>query len=90
MKRYFDIPIVLGVSIGLLAGEALGESVLPHGEFVAVSPTPMPNVAITNTTAVTTVNVFDSYTPVEWKIPRDHFVVDTTGIVLPVSGKYKR
>jgi hypothetical protein len=87
MKKYLEIPIVLGVSVGLLAGEALGESMLPHGEFLAVSPTPMPNVAVTNTTAATITNIFDSFTPVEWKTPQDHLAVDTTGLVLPVGGK---
>jgi hypothetical protein len=47
----------------------------------------MPNVAATNTTSVMTANIFDSFAPVEWKIPQDHLVVDTTGLVLPVGGK---
>ncbi len=87
MKKYLEVPIVLGVSVGLLAGEALGESALPHGEFVAVSPTPMPNIAFTNASAAPVSSTFDSYTPAEWKIPQDHRVVEITGLVPPVGGK---
>jgi len=87
MKRYLMIPIAVGVSAALLAGEALGESTLPHGEFVAVSPTPMPNVALTNTTAAQMGHSFDNYISVEWKIPQDHLVVNVRGLVLPVGGK---
>ena len=86
MKKYIMAPVALGVAVGLLASEALGES-KSHAEFVAVSPTPSPNIVFTNTTAsmVTISGRFDTFAPVEWKISRDHFVVDTFG--LPVERK---
>ena len=67
----------------------VGES-KPHGDFVAVSPTPTPtlNIALTNATAVTvSAPRFDTYAIVERSIPQDHFVVYPTGLVLPVGGK---
>jgi len=87
MNKCIEIPLVLGLSAGILVGEVFGESMLPHGEFVAVSPTPMPNVVVTNTTAHVLTGVYESVSPVEWKIPQDHLVVDTTGFVPPVGNK---
>jgi hypothetical protein len=87
MNGYLKTSIALGLSAGLLAGEVFGESALTHGEFVAVSPTPMPNVAVTNTTAAVISSRFESFRPVEVKIPQDRLVVNTAGLMLVVGGK---
>jgi len=91
MKKYVEIPIVVGL-VGLLVGDVVAET-LPHGEFVAVSPSPMMNIAVSNAAASTIsasylgASYFESFTPVEVKIPHDHLVVDPIGLVLPVDGK---
>jgi len=88
MNRHFKIPVVLGLSAGILVGEMFGEN-KPHAEFVAVSPNPMVNIAVPNVTATTVSNVtrFESFTPVEWRMPHDHLVINVAGLVLPVGGK---
>jgi hypothetical protein len=84
MNKCIEIPLVLGLSAGLLVGEAFGESKLPHGEYVAVSPTPMPNVAAAaaKTIALVVNRTHENITPVESRIPQDHLIVNTTGLVL--------
>jgi hypothetical protein len=87
MKKHLELPIVLGLSAGILIGEMSAES-LPHAEFVAVSPTPMMNIAVSNATAVTVSSSdFDSYATAEQRIPHDHLVVYATERVLPVGDK---
>ena len=84
IKKYVALPIVAGITVGLLADELLGEG-NPHAEFVAVSPTSFSNISM----GTSTVNVvvydseFSNFTPVEWKIPQQRAVVQTAGLVLP-------
>jgi hypothetical protein len=83
-KKYINGPIALCLC-GLLAAETSK----PHAEFVAVSPTiQITAVALSNTAAATFVSPsgnFESFTPVEIKIPHDRLVLQTTGLLLPIA-----
>lgn len=88
MKKYVVVGMV-GLLVGDVAAETLHVSAesVPHGEYTAVSPTM--NIALPNVTATTVSSTsdFDTFTPVEAKIPHDHLVVYPSGLVLPVDGK---
>lgn len=82
-KKCVDISIALGLC-GLLAVEASK----PHAEFAAVSPTIEMTAALTNTAAAVFTNApspFESFTPVEIRIPYDRLVVQTAGLLLLIK-----
>lgn len=59
-----------------------------HAEYAGVSPNININISnMTNSSGALVQTPYDSYTPIEWRTPHDHFVIQTDSLVLPINKK---